>query len=150
MSEIKLGDQLPKFSLKDQNGELVNSQSWLGQAVVIYFYPNDNTRICTAQACSFRNRYEEFQDLDARVVGISHNSVHSHSDFANKHGLPFTLLSDPNRAVSKLFGVPKALMGLSAGRVTYVFNQDGVLIYSYNAFMQAKEHIQAALDSLKG
>ncbi len=149
MAELKKGDSLPDFTLQDQNLVDFNSMTWLGEPVVVYFYPNDNTTICTAQACSFRNRYDEFQNLGVRVIGISHNSSKSHLKFAEKHKLPFPLLSDKNNEVRKLFGVPKSLLGMSAGRVTYVFYDKGKLIYVHNAFLKAKEHVQAALDSLK-
>ncbi len=149
MSKLKEGDSLPDFSLKDQNDQQVNSLSWIGEAVVIYFYPDDNTPICTAQACSFRNNYNEFQDLGVRVVGISHNNPKSHSKFASKHKLPFLLLSDKNDEVRKLFGVPKGFLGLAAGRVTYVFDKEGKLNYIHNSFINAKEHVRAALDVLK-
>ena len=149
MPEIQKGDALPGFTLKNQFNDEINSLSWLGAPVVVYFYPRDNTPICTAQACSFRNRYDEFQDLGVKVVGISYNDSNSHAKFAEKHSLPYTLLSDKKNEVRKLFGVPKSLLGMSAGRVTYVFDGKGKLIYVHNAFLQAKEHVQAALDSLK-
>ena len=149
MSKLKEGDLLPGFSLKDQNDHEVNSHSWLGEPVVIYFYPDDNTPICTAQACLFRNNYDEFQDLGVRVVGISHNNPKSHFKFASKHNLPFLLLSDKNDKIRKLFGVPKGFLGLTAGRVTYVFDREGKLNYIHNSFINAKEHVRAALDVLK-
>jgi peroxiredoxin Q/BCP len=149
MKEVKVGDQMPVFSLKNQNNELIDSQSWLGAPVVVYFYPKNNTPVCTAEACSFRNNYSEFEDLNVKVVGISNDSVSSHLAFAKKHNLPFTLLSDEKDEASKLFGVPKGLMGLSPGRVTYVFDKNGVLIYMHNATLRAKAHVEAALKSLK-
>ena len=149
MQKLKEGDSLPDFSLKDQNDQEIHSLSWIGEPFVIYFYPDDNTPICTAQACSFRNSYNEFQDLGVRVVGISHNNPQSHSKFASKHKLPFLLLSDKNDEIRKLFGVPKGILGLTVGRVTYVFDREGKLKYIHNSFFNAKEHVRAALNVLK-
>ncbi|MCH2022669.1 MAG: peroxiredoxin [Saprospiraceae bacterium] len=149
MAKVKKGDSLPDFSLKDQNNHEVRSIHWIGKPVVVFFYPDDNTPICTAQVCLFRNNYHEFQKLGIRVVGISHNSSKSHSNFASQHQLPFLLLSDKNDEVRNLFGVPKRFFGLTPGRVTYVFDRDGKLIYINNSFMNAAKHVKGALDVLK-
>ena len=91
---MKVGDTAPQFTAKDTNGNLFESQSIIGkQAVVIYFYPKDETRVCTEQACSFRDNYQQFKDLGAEVIGISSDSVQSHISFKSKYQLPFVLLS---------------------------------------------------------
>jgi peroxiredoxin Q/BCP len=116
--------------------------------VVIYFYPKDNTPGCTSQACSFRDAYQDFQDLGAEVIGVSGDSIRSHQGFQQKYKLPFILLSDENRKLRKLFGVPTALFGLIPGRVTYVFNSKGVCIYIFDS-LNAKNHITKALIALQ-
>ena len=145
---IQIGDKLPHFTAVKQDGTAYDSNSIQNKPVVIYFYPKDNTPGCTTQACSFRDAYQDFQDLGAEVIGVSGDSVSSHQNFQQKHKLPFILLSDSDRKLRKLFGVPTALFGLIPGRVTYVFNVSGKAIYIFDN-MSAKNHIIKALDSIK-
>ena len=145
---IQIGDKLPHFTAVKQDGTAFDSNSIQNKPVVIYFYPKDNTPGCTTQACSFRDAYQDFQDLGAEVIGVSCDSVSSHQNFQQKHKLPFVLLSDSDRKLRKLFGVPTALFGLIPGRVTYVFNASGKAIYIFDN-MSAKNHIIKALDSIK-
>ncbi len=139
---------LPAFQLQDQNNNSVDSQTWLGKPVVVYFYPKDDTPGCTAQACSFRDSFEDFKHLGVRIVGISADSPASHLTFAKKYDLPFTLLSDEKNKVRKLFNVPKSFLGLMPGRVTYIFDAQGKLIHQFNSQLKAKQHIAEALKSL--
>lgn len=145
---IQIGDKLPHFTAVKQDGTAFDSNSIQNKPVVIYFYPKDNTPGCTTQACSFRDAYQDFQDLGAEVIGVSGDSVSSHQNFQQKHKLPFILLSDSDRKLRKLFGVPSALFGLIPGRVTYVFDAFGKAIYIFDN-MSAKNHIIKALDSIK-
>ena len=109
---LKIGDKLPNFKAKDSQGNVFDSQSVVGvKPVVFYFYPKDDTRVCTQQACGFRDQYEDFTQLGAEVIGISGDSVVSHKIFAEKYKLPFTLLSDGDKKIRNLFGVPTALFG---------------------------------------
>ena len=149
MKEIQVGDLLPSFSLKNQLGVWVDSNDWKGNPVVVYFYPSDFTRVCTAQACFFKDSYKDFEQFNARVVGISPDSVISHRQFAIRYELPFDLLSDNHNTVSNLFGVPKGMLGMVAGRVTYVFDAGGKLVLRYQAEIKAKEHVLKALEALK-
>ncbi|MCP4442225.1 MAG: peroxiredoxin [Aureispira sp.] len=149
MSKLKLGDSIPSFELKDQEENLINSNSLKGKPLVIYFYPKDDTPGCTAQACSFRDNYEEFEELGALVIGISGDSPKSHLKFAQKHRLPFMLLSDVGNKVRKQFGVPGSLFGMLPGRVTYVFDNKGSLIHIFNSQLKAKAHIPEALRQLQ-
>ena len=143
---LKVGDRVPDFKAKAANGEDFDSRSLLGQKpVVIYFYPKDNTPGCTTQACGFRDQYEEFKDLGAEVIGVSSDSVDSHLKFAQHYHLPFILLSDQDKKLRTLFGVPSVMLGLFPGRVTYVVDQDGVIRMIYNA-MFAEKHISKALE----
>jgi peroxiredoxin Q/BCP len=145
---LKIGDKAPDFSGKDQNGKTIQLSDYSGKKIAIYFYPKDNTPGCTTQACSFRDAYQDFQDLGAEVIGVSGDSVRSHQGFQQKYKLPFILLSDENRKLRKLFGVPTALFGLIPGRVTYVFNSKGVCIYIFDS-LNAKNHIAKALIALQ-
>lgn len=115
---IKTGDKLPEFSLPDENNAIIKSRELTGSPLIIYFYPKDETRGCTREACSFRDHFQDFTDAGAKVIGISADSPESHRNFKENHRLPFTLLSDSGNKVRKLFGVPADLLGLIPGRVT--------------------------------
>ncbi|WP_395044839.1 peroxiredoxin [Flavobacterium sp.] len=146
--ELKIGDKIPNFKLNDANGNLFESSSLLGKPSVIYFYPKDNTAGCTAQACSFRDQYEDFKDLGAAVIGISSDSVSSHQKFAKQYKLPFVLLSDASKKIRKLFGVPTGMFGLIPGRVTYVADKEGIIKMIFDSMMP-KNHISNALKAIK-
>ncbi len=146
---MKVGDAAPDFTLESKSGKRVSLSEFRGtKNVVLYFYPKDETIGCTKEACGFRDRYEAFTDLGAEVVGISSDSPDSHRRFAEHHGLPFTLLSDPKKEVRKLYGVPSS-MGLLPGRVTYVIDKGGVVRHIFNSQMHPEEHVNEALRILK-
>ncbi|NWJ51275.1 MAG: peroxiredoxin [Bacteroidetes bacterium] len=150
MNEIKIGSTIPQFVLTDQNGTLFNINSVLGKKnLVIYFYPKDDSPGCTAQACSFQDQFEVFKEADAVIIGISGQSVESHKEFALKHRLTFTLLSDKGNKIRKIFGVPTNLFGLLPGRVTYIADKTGKVIYIFNSQMHATKHVDEALRNLK-
>lgn len=150
MNEIKVGSTIPAFTLPDQNGNMFNIGSLLGKKnMVIYFYPKDDSPGCTAQACSFRDQFEVFKDADAIIIGISSQSVKSHKEFAEKHRLTFTLLSDEGNKIRKQFGVPTSLFGLLPGRVTYVADKSGKVIYTFNSQLQTQKHVDEALRILQ-
>lgn len=149
MDEIKVGDKLPLFGAKDQNGNDFYIASVLHKKVlVIYFYPKDDTPGCTKQACFFRDQFEEFKDMGAEVIGISGDSVQSHKQFAKKYHLPFTLLSDEDKSLRKLFGVPTNLLGLLPGRVTYVVDKKGIVRMVFDS-MNAENHFPKVLEMVK-
>ena len=146
---LKIGDNLPNFSAKDTNGNIFNSQDYIGkQSLVIYFYPKDDTPGCTTQACSFRDSYQDFKDLGAEVIGISSDSVQSHVKFKSKFNLPFILLSDNDKKLRKLFGVAKDYLGLIDGRTTYVIDKSGIIKLVFDS-TSAKIHIAKTLEILK-
>ncbi len=150
MEKLDVGSSVPKFELKDQNGKLFNLETVLGKKnLVIYFYPKDDSPGCTKEACSFRDQFEVFADADALIIGISAQSVESHLEFAKKHRLNFTLLSDPGNKVRKLFGVPANFFGLIPGRVTYVINKERKVVYLFNSQTQAEKHVDEALRILQ-
>nr|WP_315199133.1 peroxiredoxin [uncultured Flavobacterium sp.] len=146
---LKVGDKIPDFKSKDTNGNDFNSLDLIGKKpLVIYFYPKDNTPGCTTQACSFRDQYEDFKDLGAEVIGISSDSIASHQKFTEQFKLPFILLSDSDKKIRTLFGVPSSLFGLMPGRVTYVADKTGTIIMVFDS-MKAKGHISKALEAIR-
>lgn len=150
MKKIVIGSQVPKFELLDQNGNLFNIDSVLGKKnLVIYFYPKDDTPGCTAQACSFRDQFEVFSDADAMIIGISGQSVDSHLEFAKKYKLNFTLLSDKDNVIRKTFGVPSSFLGTVPGRVTYIVNKEGEVVYVFDSQRNATKHVDESLRIIK-
>ncbi len=148
--EIKIGSTIPEIVLRNQNGELFDlTKETAGKNVVLYFYPKDDTPGCTAQACSFRDQFEDFADANAVVIGISGQSVESHKAFAGKHQLTFTLLSDDENKIRKQFGVPTNFFGLLPGRVTYVIDKTGKVVYIFNSQTNISGHIEQSLKILK-
>ena len=129
---LEVSAKAPDFTLSDQNGNAVSLSSFLGKKVVLYFYPKDNTPGCTRQACAFASAYDDFKKIDAVVIGVSKDSAASHAKFAQKHGLPFILLSDPDLVAIKAYDVwqEKKLYGkVSMGvvRTTYVIDENGFI-----------------------
>ncbi len=147
---LSKGNKVPVVQLKNQNGELIDIGQWIGkQPMVIYFYPKDETPGCTREACDFRDSYDDFAALGAQVFGISGDSVNSHAKFATRLKLNFDLLSDPKRIAEKAFGVPRSLLGLLPGRVTFVIDKEGIIQHTYNSTLNAPQHRREALKALK-
>lgn len=147
--KLQVGDPAPDFTLPTQTGEPFSFHDLLGKsAIVLYFYPKDETRGCTMEACSFRDSYEVFKDAGAEVVGISSDSVESHQKFAQKHRLPFTLLSDKSGTVRKLFGV-SSILGLLPQRVTYIIDKQGIIRHIFSSQYMPEKHITEALNTIK-
>lgn len=148
-SKLQVGDTIPDFTLKDQNGKDFHLKEYIGKSnLVIYFYPKDDTPGCTKEACKFRDEFQDFTDLNATVVGISSDSVDSHKAFALKYHLPFTLLADTDKKVRKKFGVPN-FSGIIPGRVTYIVDKNGKIVYIFNSMKNAEKHIDEAKRILK-
>lgn len=144
-----VGHIAPDFTLPDHSGKPVSLQDFRGQkAVVLYFYPKDNTPGCTAEACAFRDSYEVFQQAGAEVIGVSSDSEGSHQQFASRYNLPFILLSDAGGKVRKQYEVP-ATFGLLPGRVTYVIDKEGVVRHMFNSQFLAAKHVEEAVKVLK-
>jgi peroxiredoxin Q/BCP len=112
--------------------------------LVLFFYPKDDTPICTKEACAFRDSYETFSAAGAEVIGISSDTAASHRAFAARHKLPFLLASDADGSLRKTFGVPKTL-GLFPGRVTYVVDRDGIIRLVFSAQLASQDHVTKAL-----
>ena len=150
---LEAGTKAPAFTLPDKDGNPVSLSDFAGKKVVLYFYPKDNTPGCTRQACAFAAAYGEFERLGVSVIGVSKDSAASHQKFADKHGLPFILLSDPELTAIQAYDVwqEKKLYGkVSMGvvRTTYVIDEQGVI---EKAMPKVKPDTNAAeiLDYLK-
>ena len=133
-----------------QTGESVTLSKVIGKkTIVLYFYPKDESKGCTRQACEFRDKYEVFTDLGAEVIGVSSDDVKSHKSFAEKNLLPFTLLSDTENKVRELYGV-KSTFGIIPGRVTYVIDKKGIIRSIFSSQFNFKKHIKESLETIKG
>ena len=143
-----LGDKAPKFSLRDQNGVTRSSTDLKGKSLVLFFYPKDETPGCTAEACSFRDNFDDFKTLGAEVWGVSGDTEDSHRSFSERYRLPFPLLSDRSNNLRKSFHVPKTL-GIVPGRVTYVIDGQGIIRLVFNNLLDGPAHIREALRVLK-
>jgi peroxiredoxin Q/BCP len=147
---LAVGDEAPDFSLPAAGGQTVRLSDFEGKkAVVLYFYPKDDTPGCTKEACTFRDSYEDFTAAGAEVLGVSSDSGESHERFARKHKLPFTLLSDKGGAVRKQYGVP-ATLGLLPGRVTFVIDREGIVRHVFNSQLAPTQHVNEALQVIRG
>ncbi len=150
MPLLEVGAQAPPFTATLQDGSTFESATLLGtKALVLFFYPKDNTPVCTREACGVRDAYEQFQAVGAEVVGVSSDSPASHQAFAAKHRLPFPIISDPDRRLRKLFGVPNPL-GFLPGRVTFVIDKAGVIRLVFSALLVSDDHVKKALATVAG
>jgi peroxiredoxin Q/BCP len=143
------GDTAPLIALPDQDGTERRSDQLDGKALVLFFYPKDDTPGCTMEACAFRDSYTDLQALGAAVWGVSGDDAASHRRFANRHRLPFPLLVDAGNRLRQAFGVPSVL-GLLPGRVTYVIDGTGVIRHVFNNLLDGPAHRREALDALRG
>ena len=130
---LQEGVKAPDFSLPDQAGGTVSLSDFKGKKVVLYFYPKDNTAGCTKQACGFAERYPQFQEKGAVVLGVSKDSVASHKRFEEKFELPFTLLSDTEKTVIQAYDVWKekknyGKVSMGVVRTTYLIDEEGIIV----------------------
>lgn len=146
---LKNGDSAPDFEFT-QDGQTQRLSDLKGkQAAVVYFYPKNDTPVCTREACHFRDAGEDFSAVGAQVIGISPDGEDSHAAFAARHNLSFPLVSDSKGTLAKAYGVGKTL-GLLPGRVTFVIDKDGVIRDAHSAQFAAQKHVSQALETLKG
>jgi peroxiredoxin Q/BCP len=149
MSKPIPGQPAPDFELPDQDGHLVRLSQFRGRrAVVLFFYPKDDTTGCTREACGFRDSFAKFQTQGAEIIGISSDDGPSHTRFIAKYDLPFTLLSDPKGKVRKEYGAAGLLGGLIPGRVTFVIDRDGILRHVFSSQTRFQQHVEEALAAL--
>ena len=145
--KLNVGDKIPSFSLKDQNGNIRTSDKF-NKPLVLFFYPKDDTPGCTIEVCGFRDKYDLFKILGAEVWGISNGNSQSHLEFATKNKLQYPLLCDTNNTLRKKFGVPKKL-GFIEGRVTYIMDSTGKIIHIFEDLLNGPAHIKEAIRALK-
>ncbi len=141
---VAVNQAAPDFLLPGTDGTPLQLSSLRGRKVVLFFYPRDNTRGCTAEACAFRDAYEELTTAGAEVVGISSDSVESHRRFAASRGLPFPIVSDRDGSVRRLYGASSALLFGMAGRVTYLIDEEGVVRDLFSSVFRPFEHVRRA------
>lgn len=145
---LEIGDKVPNILLKDQNGKDFSLyQALEKQAVVLFFYPKDNSPVCTKEVCLFRDAHQDFAAAGALVVGISSDSVRAHANFAQQQNLPYTLLSDPEQVAIKAFQVKNTFF--ITGRETFVIDPKGYLRYKYRSALNAGNHVKKALAEVK-
>ena len=138
----------PDFTLKDQDGNSFAIKDVIGKKkLVIFFYPKDESPVCTKEACSFRDHFEVFQQAGAMLIGISADSVESHKKFQQNHHLPYTLLSDPGNKVLKQFGIKNVLF--LTGRETFVIDLQGNIAFQFRSMLNGKAHIEKTLAFLQ-
>lgn len=142
------GNPVPQISLIDQDGKAFNVADYLGKKVMVfYFYPKDESMVCTKEACAFRDSFDQFKKAGAMVIGINGGTVASHKSFQQHYKLPFVLLSDPGNKVYDLFGVKNKMF--MSGRETFVVDLKGKIVYVHEAMLQGKEHSDDALNYIK-
>jgi peroxiredoxin Q/BCP len=149
----KQGDRAPAFSLPDQNAEVHDLSDYKGRWVLLYFYPKDNTSGCTKEACAIRDEFPRFGKLDAVVIGVSKDSIESHKRFADRHELPFTLLSDADTEIQKKYGAwrKKKMAGreyMGTCRMSYLIDPNGKIAKIYDKVKPA-EHAAEVLRDLE-
>ena len=150
---LKEGDPAPDFSAETDSGAVVSLRELKGKAVVLYFYPKDDTPGCTKEACAFRDAYAEFEQAGAVVLGVSPDSVKSHAKFSGKFNLPFPLLSDPEKKIVQEYGVwgEKSFMGrkyMGTFRVTFLIGPDGKIARIWPD-VKPEKHAQEVLDAIR-
>ncbi|MAT70052.1 MAG: peroxiredoxin [Planctomycetaceae bacterium] len=148
-NSLDVGDRVPDFSVSTAAGDALRLSEILQErAVVLFFYPKNETAICTKEACAFRDSFEKFAEAGAEVIGVSGDADASHQTFAQRHRLPFHLVSDADGTLRRLLGVPKTL-GVLPGRVTYVIDRSQTVRLKFSAQLASDEHVKRALTALR-
>ena len=146
--EYLVNTKFPEFNLYDEKRKFITEENLNGKWSVIFFYPKDESPGCTLQSCSFRDKYEEFNELGVQIFGVSSDSVSSHRKFKEKHNLQYSLLSDKGAILAKNLKLKKNL-GLIAARVTLIINPEGLIIYAHTSQLGVRGHVRKALNEIK-
>ena len=146
---LKIGDNAPDFEGKNQNNESVKLSSFIGEKVVLYFYPRDNTPGCTAQACNLKDNFNELSSKGYKIIGVSSDSIKSHKKFEEKYALPFHLISDEDKSIHKIYGtwIEKSMYGrkyMGTARWTFIVDENGI-INNIIEKVKTKEHTDQIL-----
>jgi peroxiredoxin Q/BCP len=148
---LRVGDKAPPFDVTSSDGRRVRLEDLAGKKnVVLYFYPKDGTPVCTAEACGFRDMYEELRAADTEVVGVSVDDDASHGRFAHKHGVPFPLVADPERKLVRAYDAVGGLARILGGakRVTYVIDRQGKVAAVFDSAFFAKQHLEGVKETI--
>ncbi|MDR7128148.1 peroxiredoxin Q/BCP [Algoriphagus sp. 4150] len=146
---LKIGNTAPEFNLQSTGAKSINSSTDLkGKAFILYFYPKDFTKGCTAEACEFRDQFEAFRNLEIPVLGISKDDIETHERFKKEHRLPFDLLSDPTGEVCKSYDALIPLIKMPK-RITYLIDKDHKISAVFSEMFESKGHIEAMLGKLQ-
>lgn len=146
---LSLGQKAPDFKLSSTSGQILKmAEDLVGKAFILYFYPKDFTRGCTAEACEFRDQFEAFRDLDVPVFGVSKDSISTHQKFKKEHKLPFDLLSDPDGKVCKSYDALIPLIKMPK-RVTYLIDENHEIAGVFSDMFESKGHIKNMLMELR-
>jgi thioredoxin-dependent peroxiredoxin len=150
---LTINEVAPDFTLSASNGKEISLSDFKGKSVILYFYPKDDTPGCTTEACDFRDQHEQFEELNAVILGISPDPIKSHAKFIEKHGLPFLLLADEDHEIAERYDVwklkknfGKEYMGIE--RSTFLINEEGILEKEWRS-VKVKGHVEEALQVLK-
>ncbi|WP_431123690.1 thioredoxin-dependent thiol peroxidase [Flagellimonas flava] len=150
MNTLKVGDKVPEFSAKDQDGNTIKLSDYKGKKLAVFFYPRANTPTCTVEACNLRDYYAELQDNGYEILGVSEDSEKKQTNFRNKFNFPYPLLADTDHEVIETFGVwgPKKFMGRvfdGIHRITFVLDEDGIITKVIDK-VKAKNHAAQILE----
>ena len=147
---IAVNEIAPDFVLPGADGTPLELSSLRGRKVVLFFYPRDDSPVCTVQACAFRDAYAELTTAGAEVVGVSSDSAESHRRFAANRELPFPIVSDPDGSVRRLYGASSSLLFGKTGRVTYLIDEEGVVRDIFSSMFRPFEHVRRARAWISG
>ena len=142
------GTAAPDFTTQNTTGNTVPLKDFRGKKLVLYFYPKDDTPGCTVESCGLRDRYENIRELGAEVLGVSVDSVESHQKFTEKFHLPFQLLADTDKSITKAYGVLNDKSNM-ARRVTFLIDEHGKILKTFQT-VKPDQHPQEILDALNG
>ena len=146
--EYLVNTKFPQFNLYDSKRKFVTEEDFSGKWNVIFFYPKDDSPGCTIQSCSFRDKYEEFNNLGVQIFGVSSDSVSSHKRFKKRHNLQYSLLSDKGGILAESLRLKKNL-GFLPARVTLIINPEGIIIYAHTSQLGVTGHVRKALNEIK-
>ena len=141
---VTINDIAPDLALPKLDGTPLQLSALRGRKVVLFFYPRDDSPVCTVQACAFRDAYAELTTAGAEVVGVSSDSAESHRRFAANRALPFPIVSDPDGAVRRLYGASSSLLFGKTGRVTYLIDEEGIVRDVFSSMFRPFEHVRRA------
>ncbi|GJQ12448.1 hypothetical protein GpartN1_g4304.t1 [Galdieria partita] len=149
MPKLQVGEKAPNFQLRDQDGNIIEIGEFIGKcSLVLFFYPKDKIYCCTRQVCFFRDSMSYFDEQNAKIFGISSDTVECHQSFAKKNHLSFPLLSDRGGNVRKLYGVPNTMFILP-GRCTYIIDSNGIIRHIYSSQVKFANHVMEAKRALE-